>query len=77
VTEEIRRRIIDLRNGGQTLSESRFTIHDSRIYITDAVQIDVSATEIRQKIRDKTNDWHKQVTPEVVKYIEKYSLYLK
>ena len=77
VTEEIRRRIIDLRNGGQTLSYSRFAIHDSRIYITDAVQIDVSATEIRQKIRDKTNDWYKQVTPEVVKYIEKYSLYLK
>jgi len=84
VTDEIRARIVDLRNGGQWSVISDQLEADSdhqpltidRIYITDAVQIDVSATEIRQKIREKTADWQRNVPPAVVKYIEKYKLYI-
>ena len=82
VTGEIRERIVDLRNGNQQSAagnqpeiDSRLTIEDSRIYITDAVQIDVSATEIRQKIRENADDWREYVPEEVAKYIEKYKLY--
>ncbi len=82
VTDAIRERIIDLRSGGQPSAvsgqpetDSQFTIHDSRIYITDAVQIDVSATEIRQKIRENVGGWREFVPEEVVKYVEKYKLY--
>lgn len=83
VTGEIRARIVDLRNSGQrsVIGDRLESNSDHRppttdhIYITDAVQIDVSATEIRQKIREKTNDWQRDVPPEVAKYIEKYELY--
>ena len=49
---------------------------DHQIYITDAVQIDVSATEIRRKIRSDENDWRELVPDEVAKYVEKYELYI-
>lgn len=82
VTGEIRERIVDWRNGNQQSAagnqpeiDSRLTIEDSRIYITDAVQIDVSATGIRRKIRDNAGDWREFVPEEVVKYVEKYKLY--
>jgi nicotinate-nucleotide adenylyltransferase len=76
VTQEIRDRIVDLRNDNQQENgDSRFAIHDSRIYITDAININVSATEIRQKIREKKDDWREFVPDEVAKYIEKYDIY--
>lgn len=77
VTEEIRERIVDLRNRRQIVRDSRLTIDDSRIFITDAVRIDVSATEIRRKIRDGDRGWQKLLPTEVIKHIEKYGLYLK
>lgn len=86
VTDEIRERIVDLRGnfnartqGGESAKENdlRLTIDDSRIFITDAVQIDISATEIRRKIREAAADRHEFLTPEVIKYVEKYGLYLK
>lgn len=79
VTEEIRERIVDLRKGGLRssafgLSEEAQTIED-QIFITDAVQLDISATEIRRKIREDDEDWREDVTEEVAKYIEKYQIY--
>ncbi|MGI8639892.1 MAG: nicotinate-nucleotide adenylyltransferase [Pyrinomonadaceae bacterium] len=71
VTEDIRERIVDLRQKG----ELRITNYELRIYITDAVQLEISATEIRQKIREKANDWQELVSNEVAKYIEKYDIY--
>ncbi|HEY8561016.1 MAG TPA: nicotinate-nucleotide adenylyltransferase [Pyrinomonadaceae bacterium] len=84
VTDEIRARIIDLRNSGQSSVvsgqlESNFDRRSptaDRIYITDAVQIDVSATEIRQRIKEKADAWKTDVPPAVAKYIEKYRLYI-
>jgi nicotinate-nucleotide adenylyltransferase len=71
VTDEIRRRIVDLR----AKSDSELAISDSKIYISDAVHIDISATEIRQKIKENAADWRECVPAEVAKYIEKYELY--
>jgi nicotinate-nucleotide adenylyltransferase len=82
VTDEIRERIVDLRKGQESRVESREEKAESRkpktenrIYITDAVQIDVSATEIRQKIKENAGDWREDVPQAVAKYIEKYELY--
>jgi nicotinate-nucleotide adenylyltransferase len=48
----------------------------SKIYLTDAVQIDISATEIREKIKGNKTVWREFVPDEVAKYIEKYELYI-
>ena len=70
VTENVRERIVDLQN-----NEQRTTNNEQKIYITDAVQLDISATEIRRKIRENDDDWRADVTEEVAKYIEKYQIY--
>ena len=73
VTDTARERIVDLR-GNLAAVSSEDT--DPRIYITDAVNFDVSATDIRDDVAeddrlDRTDD----VPEEVAKYIEKYELY--
>ena len=74
VTDEIRARIVDLR-GDFPAKTQRRKEKKSRIFITDSVQIDVSATEIRRKIKENATDWQADVSNEVAKYIEKYELY--
>ncbi|MCA1624207.1 MAG: nicotinate-nucleotide adenylyltransferase [Acidobacteria bacterium] len=76
VTEAIRARIVDLRESNQQSATSSQRRNDSRIYITNAVQIDVSSTEIRRKIREKQDDWCEDVPQAVAKHIEKYELYI-
>ena len=72
VTEAVQNRIVDVR--GETRNVLVTTA--PKIYFTDAVHFDISATEIREDIReddafDRTDD-----VPDVVaKYIEKYELY--
>jgi nicotinate-nucleotide adenylyltransferase len=82
VTDEIRKRIVDLR-----VSSFKFQVSsqekpetwnlelETRIFITDAVQIDISATEIRRKIKENSDDWREDVPKEVAKYLEKYQIY--
>ena len=72
VTQEIKERVVDLRDESHQPSVNS----GQKIYITDAVNLDVSATEIRRKIRARETDWHKLVPDEVAKYIEKYELYI-
>jgi nicotinate-nucleotide adenylyltransferase len=71
MTDEIRKRIVDLRGA----NELRITNHESRIYITDAVRMDVSATRIRRMIREDDAGWRDSVTNEIAEHIEKYDLY--
>jgi nicotinate-nucleotide adenylyltransferase len=71
VSEEIGKRIIDLRNNGEFTANE----NDPRIYITDCVQLDISATKIRSLIVEKSKVWQKFVPEEAAKYIEKYELY--
>lgn len=71
VTDEIRNRIIDLRD--HDLNE-RMPAED-RIFVSDAVNLDVSATEVRRKIREVDASWRDDVPKEVANYIEKYQIY--
>ena len=79
VTDEIRDRIVDLRHDGPETVEIKIEsipgTGDSKIYITDAVEMDVSATAIRSGARDGSNDWQRYVPDDVAKYIEKYQIY--
>jgi nicotinate-nucleotide adenylyltransferase len=72
VTDEIRERIVDLR--GQS-RETKVQGRKNQIFMTDAVQIDISATRTRKMIRAKEIDWKQAVTKEVAEHIEKYDLY--
>lgn len=77
VTKEIKGRIVDLRKEELRVTNYKLReTEDEKIYITNAVNLDVSATEIRRKIRAGEEDWRELVPPEVAKYIEKYKLYI-
>ena len=76
VTNEIRSRIVDLRAGAD--SDGRlvsYTDNINRIFLTDAVNHDISATEIRKKARSNDVTWKKEVPAEVANYVEKYQIY--
>ena len=73
VSDAVRSRIVDLRNSDDVPLK---TSAIPSIFITDAVSQDVSATEIRDDIReDDKLDRVSDVPQEVAKYIEKYELY--
>ena len=74
VTDEIRERIRDIRNHNETWDPGSGT-GGPGIYISDAVQLDVSATNLRKNIRDGVPGWDDQVPAEVANYIEKYQIY--
>ncbi|HRI04107.1 MAG TPA: nicotinate-nucleotide adenylyltransferase [Pyrinomonadaceae bacterium] len=76
VTEEIRDRIVDLRNGSEPGAVATgFRSETTAIFISDAVNMDISATEIRRKIRESDPTWHQDATAEVANYVEKYQIY--
>ena len=79
VTPAIRERIVDLRGASASAQEFAGEVEGSseaKIYVTDAVNMDVSATMIRRAIREgREADWFKLVTPAVADYIRKYGLY--
>lgn len=71
VTSEIRKRIIDLRS-----SDVEIVVDGQpHIYFTDAVDVNISATNIRRMIREGDDTWREQVPKEVANYIEKYQIY--
>jgi len=72
LTNEIQKRIVDIRGD----PDPRIVLGgEKKIYITDAVNINVAASEIRTKIRESNDSWRHDVTLEVAKYIEKYQIY--
>ena len=73
VTDEIRNRIVKV--GVDLVNAQRTTNNEPFIFITDAVNIDVSASGIRRKIRENDASWHDDVSREVANYIEKYQIY--
>jgi len=80
VTDEVRARIVDLSEPGAIATgflhtEQRATNQEHKIYLTDRVNLNISATAIRQKIREKDASWRKDVPVEVANYIEKYQIY--
>lgn len=76
VTDEIRDRIVDMRAGSDSArNEQTASSIEPSIFITDAVNMDISATEIRRKTREGDSTWQEDVTPEVANYVEKYQIY--
>jgi nicotinate-nucleotide adenylyltransferase len=73
VTDEVRSRIVDMRGTGNKYKAPDDSEH--RIYITDKVNIDVAARDIRSKIRSSDRSWINDVPVEVANYIEKYQIY--
>ena len=72
VTRDIQDRIVDLRG----VAEADVVIeNEDRIYLTDAVNLDISATAIREKVRAGDEAWKDELSVEVAKYIEKYQIY--
>ena len=70
VTAEIIDRIVDLRVDKRDISP-----FETSIFITDAVNMDISATKIRQLVAENQQDWKTFVPAEIAEYIEKYELY--
>jgi nicotinate-nucleotide adenylyltransferase len=75
VSPAIRERIVDLR-GVDAEQSAREVLGkgEAKIYVTDAVNMSVSATAIRQAVREGAG-WTELVTPSVADYIRKYGLY--
>jgi len=72
VTPEIQERIVDLRDGRQY---NRAAGDGLKIFISDAVNIDISSSDIRRKIREDAPDWRADLNNKVANYIEKYQIY--
>ena len=70
---QLRGRIVDLRGSACPLDED---LKSPRIYLTDYVSIDVSATGIREAI-EQGHSIDDLVPPPVAAYIEKYRIYSK
>ncbi len=78
VPAEIVANIVDVRGGaGESIAQSEGS-DSQKIFITDAVMQDVSATEVRQAVRDNDDEQLNKFVPrEVADYIRKYRLYRK
>jgi len=69
-------RVVDIR--GQTSGSAPLTVEPGsrKIFVTDVVAMDVSATRIRQAAREnRREDLDRLVPLEVANYIRKYRLY--
>jgi nicotinate-nucleotide adenylyltransferase len=78
VTPVIRERIIDLRGAGpeQIARSVEAGGGQEKIYVTDAVQMNISATQIRGLVREgRDSEWRELVPHAVAEFIEKYRLY--
>ncbi len=76
VTDEIRDRIVDMRGESEAGAVATgFRVDPPSIYITNAVEMNISATEIRQRIHENDPSWLTEVPAEVANYIEKYQIY--
>ncbi len=78
VPEEIGERVVDLR-GAREETIARMIDDENAapgIYVTDAVNIDISATDVRCLVREGRDDeWPRLVPPPVAEFIKKYRLY--
>ena len=77
VTEAVRGRIVDVRGAGRERVESELRKNEGpRIYLTDAVQVKMAATDVRAAVaRGDLKALDELVVPAVAEYIRKYGLY--
>lgn len=73
----ISEKVVDLRECDEMKASSEIEADDGpRIYLTDAVNMNVSSTMIRDAIREgRDADWQELVTQPVAEYIRRYGLY--
>lgn len=79
VTPAIRERVVDLRGlKMEAMAREIDNQEGAKIYVTDAVIMDISATEIRELAREGRRDEAARLVPSsVAGFIEKYGLYQK
>jgi nicotinate-nucleotide adenylyltransferase len=77
VTEEIRRRVFDVRGHTREEVESELEkLEGPRVFLTDAAKVDASATAVRAAVeRGESSKLDALVVPAVAEYIKKYGLY--
>ena len=76
VGAEIAARIVDLRGLARVEDANSSVPGSQKIFLTDAVMLDVSATEIRRAAGDEGGEQLNRLVPlEVAEYIRKYHLY--
>jgi nicotinate-nucleotide adenylyltransferase len=77
VTPAIRERIVDVRGATREQVEKELNrAEGTRIYLTDAANIDAAATDVRAVVgRGAFDELDAQVAPSVAEYIRKYGLY--
>jgi len=76
VPESVRERIVDVRGARARGVAEEVGAVGPRLYVTDAVLMDVSATEIRRRVREGRSGELGQLVPAAVAdYIRKYRLY--
>ncbi|MDT7809342.1 MAG: nicotinate-nucleotide adenylyltransferase [Acidobacteriota bacterium] len=77
VTPEIRERVVDVRGATRERVESELIAdRGARIYLTDAANVDASATGIRAVVgRGEWDELNALVASPVAEYIRKYGLY--
>jgi nicotinate-nucleotide adenylyltransferase len=69
-------KVLDVRGSAEPPGSRMLEPGAPKVFITDAVMHNVSATEVRQAVRaDRAEDLDKLVPPEVAAYIRKYRLY--
>jgi nicotinate-nucleotide adenylyltransferase len=71
----VRKRIVDLRGAAEPV-KATWPVGNNAIFISDAVMMDVSATDIRRAATEgRFSDLVKWVPGPVARYVKKYSLY--
>jgi nicotinate-nucleotide adenylyltransferase len=77
VTDEVRGRIVDVRGAARERVEGELKgAGGPRVYLTDAVKIKMSATDVREAVgRGEFEALGALVAPAVAEYIRKYGLY--
>ena len=69
--------VVDLRDAAKGAPGDAIEPGLQKIYITDAVMLDVSATDIRRAAANNSDELNSLVPSEVAEYIRKYQLYRK
>lgn len=75
ITGTIKERIVDTRSKSPGTWDLEHAAGESRIYITDVVELDISASALRKDIRNGVPGWQANLPAGVAKYIEKYQIY--
>jgi nicotinate-nucleotide adenylyltransferase len=77
VDAETAARVVDFRDSVKGERANAITDEVQKIFVTDAVMLDVSATDIRRAAENNSDELNSLVPSEVAEYIRKYQLYRK